>query len=129
MEPMDARPGSKRWQDWVSLLLGLWLFISPWVRQYPDEFPSATWNAYILGAAIVVCAALAMSMPKIWEEGVNFVLGVWLIVSPWVLGFSSYRNVTTSTVIVGVLVAVLATWSMAYDKDVMKWLRDHHVVP
>ncbi|MBI5922991.1 MAG: SPW repeat protein [Betaproteobacteria bacterium] len=68
-------------------------------------------------------------MPKAWEEGVNMALGVWLIISPWVLGFASHRNATAGAVIVGVLVTLLAALAMAHDKGFEKWWDDHHVAP
>lgn len=43
-----------------------------------------------------------------WEEWVNVVLGVWLILSPWILGFSGMTNAMWNAVIVGLLVGVLA---------------------
>jgi hypothetical protein len=126
---METNLRVKRWQDWGNLLLGAWLFISPWVMRYPSEIPNATWNAHILGAAIVVFAAFAMYMPRIWEEGLNIALGIWLIASPWILGFETYRDVTTNTVIVGALVTALAAWAMLQHKDYEKWRRDHHAAP
>lgn len=43
-----------------------------------------------------------------WEEWVNVVLGVWLILSPWILGFSGMTGAMWNAVIVGLLVGVLA---------------------
>ena len=125
---MDMKISFKRWQDWGNLLLGAWLFVSPWVMQYPAEMPSAMWNAHVLGAAIVIFAAFAVYMPRVWEEGINTVLGVLMIISPWVLQFASYRNVTTNAIVVGLLVAAFAVWAMVHDKTVEKWLHEHHVL-
>ncbi len=123
---MDTNRSIKRWQDWGNLLLGAWLFVSPWVMQYPADMPSASWNAHLLGAAIVIFAAFAVSMPRVWEEGLNIILGIWMIISPWVLGFASYRNVTTNAVIVGILVTAFAAWAMTHDKSFEKWRHDRH---
>jgi hypothetical protein len=117
---MDTKLRVRRWQDWSNLVLGAWLFFSPWLIQYPSDTLNATWNAHIVGAAIVLFAALAVYMPRIWEEGLNVVLGIWTIISPWVLGFASYRNVTTNAVIVGVLVTALAAWAILHDKGFEK---------
>ena len=113
---MDTHLNVKRWQDWGNLLLGAWLFISPLVMQYPSETPNASWNAQLLGAAIVIVAACAVYIPRTWEEGLNIVLGIWMIVSPWVLRFASHGNVTANAVIVGILVTALAAWAMTHDK-------------
>ncbi|MBI2291685.1 MAG: SPW repeat protein [Betaproteobacteria bacterium] len=50
---------TRRWQDWVNMLLGLWLFVSPWPLQYASH-EAAAWNAYGLGTAIVAFAAVAI---------------------------------------------------------------------
>jgi len=115
---------SKRWQDWLNLLLGAWLFVSPWVMRYADPTSHAAWNAWLLGAAIVIFAAVAVSMPKAWEEAVNIALGVWLVVSPWALRFSDQANVRLNAVIVGLLVMALAIWAMVLDPDFERWR--HH---
>ena len=107
----------RRWQDWINLILGVWLFISPWVVGYAGMASAAAWNAWILGVAIVVFAAFAVSMPQIWEETVNIILGVWMVISPWVLGFTGTRNVEANAVIVGILVVVFAAWAMTLARQ------------
>lgn len=117
---------TRRWQDGVNLILGLWLFVSPWVLGYADT--TGGWNAYVLGAAIVVFAAIAAYFPHAWEEAVNALLGVWLVISPFVLGFSGMRTVAYHTLIMGLLVAGFAVWAMFRDQDVQKyWHRRHPV--
>lgn len=116
----------KRWQDAGNLLLGAWLLVSPWAIGYAAGMPVAAWNAVILGVAIVVFAAVAMYMPRVWEEGINMALGVWLIASPWVLGFAAEANMMMNAVIVGILVVALAAWAMLRDKTFEKWWHDHH---
>ena len=125
---MDSNNSLKRWQDWGNLLIGAWLFVSPWVIAYPSGMLNATWNAYVLGAAIVIFAACAVYMPRVWEEGLNTVLGIWMIISPWVLEFSSSRIVTMNAIIVGLLVTTFAVWAMVRDKKVEKWLGEHHML-
>lgn len=116
-----------RWQDIINLIVGAWLFVSPWIMAYGDEMPVAAWNAYILGAGIALFAAVAMYIPKVWEEGINLALGVWAIISPWVLGFTQHSVATLTTLVVGVVVTVLAAWAMWVDKDFEKWWHDRHV--
>ena len=100
---------TRRWQDWANLVLGAWLFASPWALGY-DGTPA--WNAYVLGAGIVVFALIAAYMPKAWEEILNMLLGVWLVVSPFVLSFSSWTVVALHTVVVGILATAFAIWAM-----------------
>ena len=107
----------KRWQDWVNLVLAVWLFLSPWLMGYAHMEATAAWNAWVLGVAIVVFAAIAVSMPKPWEEGVNILLGIWMVISPWVLRFAGTRGPEANAVIVGVLVIAFAAWAMAIARQ------------
>jgi hypothetical protein len=44
-----------------------------------------------------------------WASGLNVIAGLWLIISPWVLGFAGYDSrMTGNNVIFGIIVAVLA---------------------
>lgn len=117
---------TKRWQDWLNLLLGAWLFVSPWVLKYSASMPKATWNAWILGAAIVVFAAVAVSIPKAWEEAINIILGAWVAISPWALRYTAERDVTTNAVAVGCVVLILAIWAMVRDQGFQHWRHGGH---
>jgi hypothetical protein len=109
----------KRWQDWLNLLIGIWLFISPWVMGFVGSNAGADWNAWILGAAIVVFSAIAVSLPQAWVEVINILLGIWMVISSWVIGVAS-RAVETNFVIVGLLVILFAAWAMAMNRT---WTR------
>ncbi len=101
----------QRWQDWVSLILGIWLFISPWVVGF-SAVSNAAANAWILGIVVAVVAIIALSTPQLWEEWVNLILGIWLIISPWVVGFSNMAAPTWDSVIVGLIVALVNLWGI-----------------
>jgi SPW repeat len=105
-----------RWQDALNLLLGLWLAVSPWALSYM-EHTMAHWNAHATGVAIAVVAAAALIASQTWEEWVNTILAVWLIASPWILGFSELQAATWNQVAVGVLVGGLALCSAATTSD------------
>lgn len=51
-------------------------------------------------------------------------LGLWLIVSPWALGFSTHADAWRAAVVTGIAIVVLALWTLATDKDYCAWLRD-----
>jgi hypothetical protein len=99
-----------RWQDWVTLIAGFWLLISPWVVGYAAD-TAAMANSVIFGIAIVVYSIIELSVPREWEEWLMVAAGIWLIISPWVLGFASETRAVWDSVIVGVVVALLAIWA------------------
>lgn len=118
----------KRWQDWANLLLGLWMLFSPVVLGFAGDQPVATSNAVVLGAAIVLFAGIAVYIPKVWEEAINVILGICLMVSPWALGFATHMTATTNAVIAGLLVAAFALWAMVMDTNVRRWMHEHHLM-
>lgn len=116
----------KRWQDWVNVVLGAWLVISPWALGFADPEGPASWSAWVLGAAVVIFAASAVYIPKAWEEGINILLGLGLAVSPWLLGFADREVAANNAVIVGILIAAFAIWAMVLDASVQSWWQKRH---
>jgi hypothetical protein len=92
--------------DVINLILGVFLFISPWLFAFAPGHES--WNAWVFGAVIAVLSIAALSAFAEWEEWLNLVVGLWVIVSPWVLQFSGDSNAMRIDAIVGIVVAVLA---------------------
>lgn len=101
---------TRHWQDAVNALLGLWLVISPWLFVYAGH-TAAAWNAWVVGVIVLVAAIAALTRFHEWEEWVNAVLGLWLIISPWLTGYAEVTAAVWNHVIVGILTAVLAVWS------------------
>lgn len=104
------------WQDAGNLLLGAWLLFSPWLLGYTGEAAAAT-NAYIVGAAIALIAAGALYAYQKWEEWLNVALAIWLVISPWVLGFSAMAAVMYNAVVIGLLVLALAFWAAMTEPE------------
>ena len=69
---------------------------------------------------------MAVSMPRAWEEGLNILLGLGLLISPWALSYADASKPTTNAVSVGVLVTVLALWAMLRDTQIQKWWHERH---
>jgi len=101
----------QRWRnesflDVVNLVLGAWLFLTPWVFGFAGGH--AGWSAWILGAVIALVALAALTAFAEWEEWVNLLLGLCVIAAPWALGFEGNGTAARTHVIVGIIVAVLA---------------------
>ena len=98
-----------RWQDWANLILGAWLFISPWLLRSSGIYNSDAWW---VGALIVLVAIWALAMPAAMAEWSNILLGAGLFIAPWVL---NYRTIPASwnAWIVAVLVVIFAGSALA----------------
>jgi hypothetical protein len=101
----------QHWQDWVNLFLGIWVLVSPWAIGR-DAGSALISNAYIVGSAVTAVAVAALVAFRLWEEWVTLILGTWLLVSPWFLGFSAMSVLTWNTVAIGILITVCATWAL-----------------
>jgi len=62
----------------------------------------------IYGAAVGLVAWFALAAFAVWEEWLNLIVGLWVLVSPWVLGFQGTTRPMAVHVVVGIVVAVLA---------------------
>jgi hypothetical protein len=91
--------------DIGNLILGAFLFFTPWIFSYPAGVESQ--NAMISGIIIAVLSIAALAAFAVWEEWLNLIVGLWLIASPWVLKFQGAKAMRVD-VAIGVIVAVLA---------------------
>ena len=103
-----------KWCDVANLVLGAALFLSPWIFGFDAGTVSS--NAHITGIVIAVLAIAALAAFAVWEEWLNLVVGLWALVSPWVLGFHGTTTAMTVHVVIGAAVAILAAielWMMS----------------
>src|SRR6266404_7368274 len=101
--------------DVANLILGAFLFFSPWMFGF--DAGTVSQNAYISGIAIAVLAIAALAAFAVWEEWLNLIVGLWALVSPWVLGFQGTTAMTVH-VVIGLAVALLAAvelWMMSQN--------------
>ena len=101
----------------VSMLAGFWLFVSPWAFYGLSDQRNA-WNAWIVGFLIFAVSGLRVARPmySIPFGWANVVLGLWVLISPWVYGFASDRARMINNLSVGAFVVVMALASMRVPK-------------
>jgi len=98
--------------DLYNLLLALVLFVAPWLFALQNR--PAKLDLWITGAIIAVISFGAMAAYASWQEWANLLLGLWLVLSPWVVGFAHTRAMHFS-IGIGAAVAFLAALEL--------WLR------
>jgi hypothetical protein len=47
------------------------------------------WNAWIVAVVVFVLSIALLAQSQRWEEWINVLLGIWLILSSWILRFST----------------------------------------
>ena len=97
-----------RWQDWMNPLLGVWLLIAPLLMAYDSGFAGVpAINSYLVGAALIGVPLFGVAMPRTpGREWMVLGLGVWLILSPFLLGFAGEAVAAWNTGFTGAIVAV-----------------------
>jgi hypothetical protein len=97
--------------DWINIVLAVCLFVSPWAIGFVADIVPA-WNAWIVAVVVGIFAIATLAAFAEWEEWINLVLGLWLIVSPWLLGFAADVNAMWTHVFMGVLIAAVSGWAL-----------------
>jgi ABC-type Fe3+-siderophore transport system permease subunit len=96
--------------SWLIAVAGVWEVIAPFVLGYSDN-QTALWNAIIVGVVLVILGAgAALTTEPNTERGLNgvsAVAGVWLVLAPFILGYSVIQAALWNAIIVGIIVIVL----------------------
>lgn len=62
-----------------------------------------------------------MKQLKHWQDVVNALLGVWLVVSPWALGFQAQTTPAANAVLVGAVLVAAALGAMIVPRAWEEW--------
>ncbi|GGZ00776.1 SPW repeat protein [Streptomyces poonensis] len=90
-------------------LLGLYFAVSPWIIHFSSVQTSLSTHNLIIGIAISLLAIGFTAAPQrmyglSWAMGV---MGIWMIISPWVVGRNSDGGVIANNVVVGALTLIM----------------------
>ncbi|HEX5456436.1 MAG TPA: SPW repeat protein [Candidatus Saccharimonadales bacterium] len=101
---MEERITQVRWMSGLNIVLGAWVLISPWALNFTTSASKV--NSVIFGAAIIIMDLIREAAPRLnWSSWINFLVGIWLVVSPFILqlnGAAAYLNL----IIIGAIITV-----------------------
>jgi SPW repeat len=114
----------QHWQDVASLLLGVWLVLSPLAL---GSAGAAAWITIVLGLSVILLAVEGFVIPSYLEEWGEILCGLALVVAPWTVGYESVPA-TVSSMVSGILVILFGAWELMTDRDFNTWWHDrwHH---
>ncbi len=71
------------------------------------------WNSVVIGLAVSFFAILRLAMPFRYPEmsWINILLGLWLVVSPFLFGFATIAPALWNSILVGLFLIAMAGWS------------------
>jgi len=121
----------RRWEDWLGMLLGVLIVLSPWLAsQLSHEFIDAdrghvVLNAFLVGILVFGLAQLEYVALQRWEEVAGILLALWLIASPYIFGYHGhgilrfYHSTLGSLVLLLAILQLWQDWDLS-DQDMLK---------
>jgi hypothetical protein len=106
------------------MVIAGFLFLSPWLFSFVRE--SARVDAWAIGIFLLALSGTAVLVFSNWEEVATLVLGVWLIIAPWPLGFlhTTAMHVSIGVGLVISYIALLDLWLIYYGPNADQTNRD-----
>jgi hypothetical protein len=109
------------WEDWFGMLLGGLIVVSPW---FPFQSSHETMdaersvmilNTFVIGMLVFGLAQLEYVALQRWEEVAEIALGLWLIASPFIFGYSGDDMLKVWHASLGVIVVLLGALQLWQD--------------
>jgi hypothetical protein len=96
-----------------NVFAGIWLIVSPWVLGFAGR-GVPLWDALLVGVAVAVLALIRLRTPGATGlSWINLFLGIWLILSPFVLGFTTASAAMSNAIFLGILVSMFSALALA----------------
>ena len=106
--------GHRNWEDWLSMLLGMLIGLSPWLS---GQMGSQTmmFNAIVVGSMVFVLGELEAADLHRWQEGGEIALGSWMVASPFIFGYSANGTLRFWHFVLGAVIVILAVLELWQD--------------
>lgn len=116
MSKKSALKVHKTWEDYLGMVLGIAIGLSPWFRE--EGLPGAVYtNAAIVGVVLLLLAQFELIRSRRWEEMAEMVLGLWMIASPFVFKYARAGETRIWHWLLGAAVVALAALEYSQRKD------------
>ena len=99
--------------DLIKLALAAFLIMTPWVFGY-TAVVVASGNAWISGVVIGLASIAGIVALAQWEEWVSLIFGLWVAISPWLLGYqATVISAMRANATIGIAIVLLAAAELA----------------
>ncbi|MFG3103949.1 SPW repeat protein [Streptomyces sp. NPDC048182] len=97
--------------DGPAFLVGLYCAASPWIVHFTSSQPALVAHNLIMGIAL---GLLALGFTRAPERmyglsGAMCAIGIWMIISPWIVGSSPDTGVIWNNIVIGALALALGS--------------------
>ena len=109
------------WEDWFGMLLGALIMVSPWFpfqashEVVNTERSYMILNTFVVGMLVFGLAQLEYVALQRWEEVAEIVLGLWLIASTLMFGYSGDDFLRAWHAALGAIVVLLGALALWQD--------------
>jgi hypothetical protein len=104
----DWHSNQVRLASGINFLAGVYLVISGWIG---GVSAGNVWNSVIAGIVVLILAAIRLTgNAGPWASWIVALIGVWLIIAPWVYGYGGY-GWRWNGIIVGIIAIICGVWS------------------
>jgi hypothetical protein len=107
---MRAQRISSHLPDWSSVAVAATLLLAPWLFGYSDSM--ATLATCFSALILLLVSAIAIAEIDEDEGPEYFIVGAWLLISPWVLGFWSDTSALLTHALFGVAIVASVAWAI-----------------
>ncbi|MFL6790939.1 MAG: SPW repeat protein [Bradyrhizobium sp.] len=110
----------RSWEDWFGMLLGVLIVVSPWFPMQSSQVVDSErsvmiLNTFVIGMLVFGLAQLEYVALQRWEEVAEIALGLWLMASPFIFGYSGDDMLRIWHITLGGIVLLLGALQLWQD--------------
>ena len=102
----------KQWQYGMVIVFGLLLLAMPWLLRFHDDIPVRSWDFYVIGVIVAASGAAGLHRQSNAAAWLTPALGLWMVASPWLLGFMPVIEARNSAWVLGAFVFLMSVWAL-----------------
>lgn len=102
----------KQWQYGMVMVFGALLLIMPWLLKFHDDLPVRSWDFYVIGVVVIAAGAAGLHRRSHAAAWITPALGLWMVASPWLLGFMPVIHARNSAWVLGGALFLMSLWAL-----------------
>ncbi len=99
----------------LTFLAGLYLWISAWIE---GSRGGAESNGIIFGIIVAILGAARFGGARPWTGWLAALIGIWMIISPWVYHFAG-EPWMWNAIVIGIIILCLGAWAAKAEGPTM----------
>ena len=102
----------KQWQYGMIIVFGLLLLAIPYLLRFHDDLPIRSWDFYVIGTVVAAAGVAGLHRRSYAAAWLTPALGLWMVFSPWLLGFMHVIQARNSAWALGGFVFLMSLWAL-----------------